>query len=608
VGVIQAVTAAIEEGGGVPEEWRNPPPRNSHLVKLTGYDVIVVGLGGSGMTAYLKAAEAGAKVYGIEAAGKIGGNSATAGGPMAINSEYIKRTYTSGADYTNRNALLKEWYADMEADVPADEIPVVDSSFTSPPPEVTKKTPQYQGGPKWEMIKQLIDESGKTVTWLAEDYSFHFAPPSGLAYPQYNIVTNYGGEQWNSGTNSYESDDSNDLYKTTMFTKAILTAKALNPKNGYKLELRATELIMSEGKVAGVKAVYRDGTTYEVYGNAVILATGGFIGNSDMKNQYYGSDLREEAVHTDRGDGIKMALNAGAGAYNIDMPAMVHIAQVKNIIQTPIDNSFNNNAILTNLLLKGDSLVVGLKNGGYDGVGDLRGKRFSNEGSAMMGGIAFENWKVGGYFASIYSDDVLAKYNTDGIPFAATVMFLGQGAYTPGTAVPNLDKILDAGVERGNVVRAANLADLARDLGIPDQADTLKETIVQYNKYVRTETTDPEYDKSFTLDFSSFSFVDFFVTEIDPESTTGYTAILGAGYYYGTTGGVDIDGDMQVLNTSKQKIPGLYAVGQDSMGVLFNANKAYVGYGAAAQGWAITSGRLAGAAAAAAAAAVSPAQ
>lgn len=35
-------------------------------------------------------------------------------------------------------------------------------------------------------------------------------------------------------------------------------------------------------------------------------------------------------------------------------------------------------------------------------------------------------------------------------------------------------------------------------------------------------------------------------------------------------------------------------MGTDSMGVLFSEAKAYVTYGGAAQGWAYTSGRLAG--------------
>jgi uncharacterized protein with FMN-binding domain len=613
VGVKQAVAAAIDQAGGNSEEWYVSPPKSSQLVKLTGYDVIVVGLGGAGMTAYLKAAEAGAAVYGIEWAGKIGGNSATAGGPMAINSEYIKNLYTGGADYANRDALLKEWYADMEADVPAGEIPNVsyaDADSVYPVPEVTTKTPAYQGGPKWALIKQLIDESGATVTWLAQQYNFHFARPSGLGYPQYSIVTNYGSEQWDNTPASppyfpgpgYASDDGDDLYKTTMFTRAIENAKAKNSKNGYKLELRATGLIMSNGKVAGVKAAYRDGTSYEVYGKAVILATGGFIGSREMKMTHFGADLREEAVHTDQGDGITMAINdAGANTYNITMPPMVHIAQVKNIVS---DKLFADSAkdtlyktVPSSLLLKGDSLVVGLHAMSNYNL-DLRGKRFSNEASMMMGGIAFENWRVGGYYAAVFSNDVLANIKTKGAKFTSSPMFLGQGNPPgPDVPIPELDDILTVGEGRGNVVRAATLDALADALGVP--AANLKETVSQYNKFVAGTAPDSEYDKSDVPAFFAppgTPGVNYYTDGVTEDSTAagGYTAILGAGYYYGTCGGLDIDGDMQVLDKNKVKIPGLYAAGQDSMGVLFNAKKAYVGYGAAAQGWAITSGRLAG--------------
>ncbi len=41
-------------------------------------------------------------------------------------------------------------------------------------------------------------------------------------------------------------------------------------------------------------------------------------------------------------------------------------------------------------------------------------------------------------------------------------------------------------------------------------------------------------------------------------------------------------------------IPGLFACGTDSMGVLFNEKKAYTNYGGCAQGYAFVSGRDAG--------------
>jgi fumarate reductase flavoprotein subunit len=327
----------------------------------------------------------------------------------------------------------------------------------------------------------------------------------------------------------------------------------------------------------------------------VILAAGGFIGNRDMKLQYYGADVREEAVHTDRGDGIAMGLAAGAGPYNIDMPGTVHIAQVKNIIQEKLfaDSAKDTlyKTVLTNLLLKGDSLVVALNQGQ---AGDLRGKRFTNEAGMFQPGIAFDSWKAGGFFAAIYSKNVLDDIKANGYKFTGMTMFLGQGnPPAAGTPIADLDDILAKGAAKGNVVTAATLGELETLLEVP--AGTLKATIDQYNTYVDgAADANPEYDKS---NFGAFGPPSTYNTAPKVDSTTGpYTAILGAGYFYGSGGGLDIDDEMQVLDNtgSHVKIPGLYAVGQDSMGVLFNAKKAYVGYGAAAQGWAITSGRIAG--------------
>lgn len=58
---------------------------------------------------------------------------------------------------------------------------------------------------------------------------------------------------------------------------------------------------------------------------------------------------------------------------------------------------------------------------------------------------------------------------------------------------------------------------------------------------------------------------------------------------------MDINENFQVLKADgATPIEGLYAVGTDSMGVLFSEKKAYVTFGGAANGWALTSGKLCG--------------
>jgi succinate dehydrogenase/fumarate reductase flavoprotein subunit/uncharacterized protein with FMN-binding domain len=519
-----AIAQGIDDHGGDSTEWYTPVEKKTDVVKLEGYDVIVVGLGGGGMTAYLAAAQGGATVFGIEACAKIGGNSATAGGPMTINPQTKMDSQNGGKKFLEEEDLIADWIDYTRGDAKAD------------------------------IIRLFVEQSGETVDWLTNEYDFKFVDVKPFFHPkQWPTVANYATEEM-------ENDDGLDLNKTPMFTKAIDKAKSLNEKNDYMLELTATELIVENDKIVGVKAEYYDGTTYEIYGDSVILATGGFIGNSEMKEQYFGSDYRTEAVLTEDGSGIRMALAVGAATYNISMPGAVHIAQVKNIIRTD-ELTGDQKAMLTALALKGDSLVVGKS-----------GNRFTNE--ASMFGLAFDNWKDGSYMFAIYSQDLLDDIKANGIAVPYSQMFLKQGNVTEKVPVAELDKILEVGEQFGNVVRADTLEELAEKLGTPG----LVETVAAYNSYAAGEP-DP-FGKAPEM--------------IHPIGEGPYVAILSAGYYYGTCGGLDINTNMQVLKEDGSAIENLYAVGQDSSGVLFSPQVAYVTYGGAAQGWTITSGRLAG--------------
>lgn len=524
IAIKTAIAEGIDANGGDSTEWYTPVEKKTDVVKLDGYDVIVVGLGGSGMTSYLAAAQNGATVFGIEAAAKMGGNSAVAGGPMAVNPQTKMDSQNGGKKFLEEEDLIADWIDYTEGDA------------------------------KEDIIREFVEESGETLDWLTNDFDFKFMDVVPFFHPkQWPVVSNYA-------TEDYQDDDGLDLNKTPMFTAAINKAKAMNDKNDYMVELTATDLIVDNGKIVGVKATYYDGTTYEVYGDSVILATGGFIGNKEMKEKYFNSDYRTEALTTEDGSGISMGIDADAGTYNIDMPAMVHIGQVKNIIRND-ELTGEQKATLTALAQKSDSLIVGMS-----------GKRFTNEASPF--GVAFDNWKDGGYFYSIYSQDQLDDIKENGISVPFSQMFLSQGTVTPGEPITELDKILEVGEQTGNVVRADTLEELATQLNTPELVSTVNE----YNTYA-AGTADPLGKPA---------------EQIHSIGDGPYVAVLGAGYYYGTCGGLDINKDMQVLKSDGTPFENLYSVGQDSMGVLFTPKKAYVTYGGAAQGWAITSGRLAG--------------
>ena len=148
----------------------------------------------------------------------------------------------------------------------------------------------------------------------------------------------------------------------------------------------------------------------------------------------------------------------------------------------------------------------------------------------------------------------------------------------------NLDTVIDVGIKAGFIYKASSLDELAAQIGGDFSADALKASVAGYN---------PEND-AFGKDASKFERLG--TVAADSEY---YVAFTGAPYIYSTCGGLDVNENLQVLDTNGNVIPGLFACGTDSMGVLFNEDKAYTNYGGCAQSYCFVSGRDAGAYAAA---------
>ena len=501
--VKQAVEKAIEMAGGSPADWHQPVAKSTETVELDGYDVIVVGLGGSGMTAFVSAAEQGATVFGLDKAAKVGGNSTNTSGPMAINPP--SRVEANGGEIVPPADLLADWA----------EYTTIDGVQDA----------------KMDVVEMFIANSGETLDWM-ENYSFEFgAEMRAFFHPAgWKVWTPYAGKE--------------GATKDEAYVQALDMAKAMNEKNDYMLELTATEILMEDGAAAGVRAVAWDGTTYLIHGKAVILATGGFIGTAELSNEYIHGVWKTEAMTQCDGAGILMAQSAAdAALYNLDVVPVSHIAQIYNIIRND-DLTANQKAVLSSLALDKAYPVVG-----EDGVP-------VNDKIGMF--FAFDVWNAGPTYYVIYSEKEMDSFRQTGLTAANAPMFLGQGGQAEaGVPVADLDEILSVGEAYGDVFRADSLSALAELLGLEH------------------------------------------LTENVEDQGGAYYAVKGASYVYSTCGGLDVDVNMNVLNTEGQPIQGLYAVGNDSLGVLLASEKAYVTYGGAAAGWALTSGRLAGANAAA---------
>ena len=517
------VSQAIDEAGGDSTEWMNGTEKSTEVKKLDGYDVIVVGLGGSGILSYCAAANAGATVFGIEAAGEIGGNSASVYGPMALNSETLKDTYNNGEDYIDEDEVYNTWLEYVGTDEKAD------------------------------VIKEAVYQSGSALDYYIENFDFSFDGMGGL-------LGSFVVPSWDKEWTVYTADEDNTKWyafgpdHTYQFQNALDKAKDMNEDNDYMLELTAEELLTDDdGNVTGVKAVSYDGTTYEISGKSVILATGGFLGNDEMLEEVYGSTVKSIGDTVNDGTGIKMGQSVGGATYALGTLPMIHVSQVPNIIR---DDSLtaDQKAILSAIATTSDAKEVD-ETGAILGATDESG----TTNSELTVGIAYA---PGFHYYNVYTEEDIADMKKNGLSettAAVSIFGLGQGGTVPeaGTPIEDIDDIVDVALETKNAYKGTP-SELAKTLGMDE-------------------------DK---------------LTESLGDADTTYYLFECCGYSYGTVGSLDVDTNMNVLKEDGTPIENLFAVGQDSEGVANKEGEAYSPWGGQAQSWTFVSGKIAGEAAA----------
>lgn len=571
-GVKLAVGQALAAAGtdlSAASAFETVPEKVTGVTKELDYDVLVIGMGGTGTAAAMSAAEAQkaagrpVSVLAIDKAGKYGGTSAVTSEMMAINpprfmkahnyevskiqvgvfSRELEDTRTDKSVYVVRSEMLSDWIKDTEGDA------------------------------KQEMIELMLDHSGETLDWLMYDHGFYFGKPQlGVDITaKYFCVYEYN--------NSFMD---NKHIIASYFDHIWKDYKELGGE--YMLETEAYKLIYDPGTgtVSGAYARGADGTEYVIHAKSVILCTGGFIGNGEMtasllKNPYYPLDGAYNVVGMTQNDGkmIQAALDIGAGTYNIDMTPIVHIAGSKVLLHAydrytveidGEDKTVALNDIPMIMAVSPNVLAV-----------DRKGKRFCDESRISF----LDSWKGGTTFYSIWSADQIENVKKNGFEYVTVGAFINQGGVPAGYPIDNIYDVIDTAIQAGAMMKFDTLEDMANSIGM-DPA-VLKATVETYNAACASGT-DAEFGKA----------ADYLKAIGDGP----YYVSLGAPYAYSTCGGLDVNTDFQVLSAEGNPIPGLYAAGTDCLGVLLSNKKAYLDYGGTAQGWAFTSGRLAGASAA----------
>jgi len=446
-GIRMAVLDAIKKAGLDEAAWselKAPAAEKSEDVEAT-YDVVVIGGGGAGLTASIRAAQAGAKVILIEKMAALGGNTMIAG--QGFNAADPERQSKMEMNDSLRKEL--ESYLDLKPEDVGDFGEVLTTvqgqirDYLASGENYLFDSPElhmlhcYLGGTRTGLDGTTISPDLALIDVFAHnaDAALDWAESIGVEWGE--TTSTILGAMW---PRSHGLTNGNII--------PILEKAARDAGVEIMLNTRGTEIMLQDGRAVGVKAETSDGAAVVLHAEkGVVLTTGGFSANAPMVVEYnnYWPGLSPTMPSTNAagitGDGINMAKEAGADLVGMGYAQLMPSSH-------PVDGS-----LFSGIWGSAETQVFVNK----------EGKRYVNE----------------------YAErDVLSKAaleQTDGIFYIICDAKIASD--------PNRIASMEAA---GNVVSADTLEELAEKLGIP--ADAFVETIDRYNTFVENQV-DEDFGK-----------------------------------------------------------------------------------------------------------------
>ncbi len=511
-----AVKDALTQAGAVADEWKKDVEKPKADFTEKTYDVVIVGGGGAGLAAAISAKQQGAEtVLILEKCGAVGGDTLVCGAIYNCPDEELQSagTLSDAKKAQIESVLAKETTTE-------DEKALVD--------EVTAEWKIYQDSGRTDIF-----DSDAWYTLQTYDGGDRVADLNLVKVLCYNAKDGYDwikslGMEFNSvigqGAGSlWERTHTSTMKMGTGFISTYVNTLAGMDGVDLMTSTSGKELVTDEnGAVTGVKAEDVNGNAYTFTATkGVILATGGFAANGSMIAEYNTSDKwastdLSKVKTTNRytcsqGDGITMALGAGADLYQMEQIQLLYLGNVKD-----------------GQLTKYPPRVV---NGTDQEIFiNKEGKRFVQE-DGRRDTICLA---------------VLAQ--TDSMFY---FLESADGNYTDVDTALSADGFsLRSLEEQGYVYIADTLDEMAEKLGM--DADTLKATVASFNESVAAGEDKDGFGRT------------LFSTQMTkgPWVATPRTACL-----HHTMGGVHIDTSCRVLNAEGNAIKGLYAAGEITGGI-----------------------------------------
>lgn len=484
------------------------------MMKKIDKDVIVVAAGLSGLAASIAAAERGASVVVFEKSNTTGGAANMGMGPLGIGSSIQKQHMVS---LTPGEAFRKHMY------------------FT-----------HYKVDAR--MVRDYYFKSGDTIDWLME-MGVEFAGVQ-RAFSADEATRPYSDGEFTWHVVKPEGGGMPGPRSASAMTKKM-TERAVELGVEFMFETPVYKIIMEDGKAAGVMAKNINGEETEARAKAVIIATGGFGENPEMIKELtgyeFGKTIFNFAIPGMRGDGLKMAWEAGAGKTKPSMELMYQLPD--NMNHFILDGAFRQPCLWVN----------------------RNGQRFMPEdqiGNTTFTGNAITS-QPGMVAYSIFDSRLLKKYKKKGPDMISHVH--------PHDLYDHFDEQWERDLEAGYepIAQTDTIEELAEKAGI-DVAGLVAQ-VEHYN-----EMCEAGHDEIFEKNRN-------YMQPIEKGPFYCCRQNVGA---YGSVGGILINHKTEVMDQDSIVIPGLYAVGTDACNI-YGESYPFILSGNT-MGFCLNSGRIAG--------------
>ena len=504
-GILEAVKNALADSGANIDELMNEINVSSEpgeTINKTA-DVVVIGGGGAGLAAAVSALQNNATVIVIEKMPSVGGSTIMAGGQYnavddvrqqayEMRPELIAEleTYTKQEPVNDTHKRIMEELATQIEEYKANGNTYV---FDSPQLHALQA---FKGGDQvgnLELIETFTKGAEVSIGWL-ESLGVEFR----------DEVATVTGALWQ---------------RTHQFVKPLVTGpidaymEFINAKGSdaeILLNTAATELIVENNKVVGVKAKQGNNEVIVKANNGVVIATGGFARNSEMVKKYdthwgglekFGSTNSVSAT----GDGITLSEAVGANLVGMEF------------IQ---------------LLPVGDPITGGMQ--GNISINAANQLFVNNDGNRFV------------------AEDARRDVLTQGLlKQSDQIMWILHDAheYYNEEVRNDFNETIGQLVESGVVVKGETIEELAKNMGV--SSENLRATVDAYNEAVAGNTADPMGKK---LLQDTFDKGPFYASKRVPT-------------IHHTMGGIEINTIAQVISKDGNIIKGLYAAGEVTGGI-----------------------------------------